>query len=98
MNEDHRQTLNDLVGAVYGGAIIAAVIYLAVFAAGEGERNLLLGILGGGFGGAVSKFLGNVPTQRRQAGAGPTVNVESPQAGGQVDVNANAAPARDPAP
>lgn len=92
MNEDWRHTAQLFVGSLYGAAIIAAVIWLAIHAVSDGERNLLLGILGGGFGGAVSMFLGNMPSQRRGTGtgAGPTVNVDSPQ----VDVTATAGAVR----
>lgn len=91
MNEDQRHTVQLIVGSVYGAAIIGAVIYLGVTAQGEGERNLLLGILGGGFGAAVSMFLGNVVTPQKRTAAGPTVNVDT--AG---DVNATAAPPHVP--
>jgi hypothetical protein len=70
-----------LIGGAYGAAIFAAVIWLAINAQAEGERNLLIGILGGGFGGAVQYFLGNLNVHRQGtgtgSGSGPTINVDT---------------------
>ena len=76
MNDAKRHTVQMFVGAIYGAAIIAAVIYLAVTGTSEGERNLLLGVLGGGFGAAISYFLGNY--QQRPPGGDTTVVAQPP--------------------
>lgn len=80
------------IGSLISLGITAVICYLALTVTDTGERSILFGALIGtaGFGGgALFSMLGY-----RHGTGGPTVNVESPQAGGSVDVNANAAPAK----
>lgn len=87
MNSDRRATVQLLVASTLAYAIVGLMGYLVTQSIDLGERGQLIGTLSGGFGAAIAFFLGNMQrASQNAAGAGPTVNVESPR----VDVNATA--------